>query len=138
MLDAAFGGDEPVLAGLDRYGALLCEQQQSLAAVGPDAGTGVRGCRLGNFALELSTRDAVVRDRVGSHLAAMVEYLAGVLRPGAERGELPALDTNDARTAAEAVVAHMVGLMLLAKAYDDPQLLRRLGAGARRLLGVPA
>lgn len=136
VLDVAFGADDSVLAGLDRYGTLLCEQQRAMAATGADAGAGVRGCRLGNFALELSTRDRVVRDRVETHLTAMADYLAAVLRRAAARGEVPALDGDGATTAAESVVAHMEGLMLLAKVRDDPTLLRRLGADARRLLGV--
>ena len=51
-----------------------------------------------------------------------------------ESGEIAA--GTDAHDTAQAILAQMEGLMVVAKAKDDPQVLRRLGRDAARLLGA--
>lgn len=116
----------------ERYGQLLADH---LAKVQRERGV-VVGCRFGNFAAELSNRDPVIRQRVGAILDDLASHVAATLSRGVERGELP--PGVDASAAARRIVAHMEGLMVLAKAHRDPDLLRDLGPTALALAGAAA
>ena len=127
--------DDPTLGAIEaitRYGRLLADHQQRLL----DRCSVVPGCRFGNFAGELATRDDVIRKRVAEILHQMIDRVERCLLRGIERGELP-VDT-DARGSARSIVAHMEGVMLLAKAEGDPTPLRGLGNTASALLRGPA
>ena len=56
------------------------------------------------------------------------------IRAGVARGDVAA--DVDADGGAEALCAHMEGLMILAKARNDPTVLARFARDARRLLGM--
>jgi len=94
----------------------------------------VVGCRFGNFAVELSTRDNVVRERVANTLSLIAGMFETAIRGAMKRGELP--DGLDATDIACAILAQMEGLMVIAKANDDPDMLRRLGRDALKLMGL--
>ncbi len=124
--------DNPDLTSFDRieaYGQLLAD---NLERISPD-GRAMLGCRFGNFAVELSVRDDEVRARVDEIFSEMAAALASSLRRGIEAGEID--DDVDPERAALDVLAHMEGLMVLAKSRRNPDLLRGLGRAARRLVG---
>lgn len=130
LLEPVFGGDDDLGSQLDRYGDLLVAH---LRRARRDSGS-VPGCLFGNFAAELAPRDLAVRAAVGAVFADMRSMFADAIRRGMTRGELGGdLDADDA---AEALCAHMEGLMILAKARNDPSVLRRFAPDARRLLGL--
>jgi hypothetical protein len=52
-----------------------------------------------------------------------------------EAGELPA--DADAADLAEAILAHLKGLFVLAKARNEPAVFERLPVDVRRLAGLP-
>ncbi|MBW1596972.1 TetR/AcrR family transcriptional regulator [Streptomyces sp. JJ38] len=84
----------------------------------------VRGCLFGNLALELSGREAEVRERLNE----IFEEQAGLVAA--------ALDADDPAAAlptARAIVAQLEGTVLLAKLANDPELLRGLPKLALRL-----
>jgi TetR/AcrR family transcriptional regulator, transcriptional repressor for nem operon len=116
------------IEALSRHGNLLADH---LAALQRDRGV-VPGCRFGNFAVELSTSDDVIRARVAAILDDMTARVARAVRRGIERGEVPA--DLDVDRAAARIVAHLEGLMVLAKAHRDPDALRELGPAAAVLL----
>ncbi len=123
--------NDPALGAIEaitRYGNLLAEHQQRVL----ERCSMMPGCRFGNFAGELATRDDVIRRRVVEILHEMIDRVERCLLRGIERGELP-VDT-DARRSARSIVAHMEGMMLLAKAEGDPTPLRALGGTAGALL----
>lgn len=130
LFEPTFGGTGPFAARLDAYAERLAEGLQ----LGLDAGHGVRGCRFGNFATELSTRDPTIRARLAIVFDEMAAIVAAAVAEGQAAGELS--DALDARQAALALIAHMEGLMVLAKAAADPALLRHLSIDGRRLVGV--
>jgi TetR/AcrR family transcriptional repressor of nem operon len=94
----------------------------------------VPGCPFGNFAAELAPRDASVRDAVDGVFADMRSLFTDAIRAGVARGDVAA--DIDAGDGAEALCAHMEGLMILAKAHNDPTMLARFARDARRLLGM--
>ena len=127
--DDALSADEAI----ERYGELLAEMLRRTEEL--DDGF-VAGCRFGNFAAELSTRDDVIRDRIAEVFDQMVSIVASSVQRDVDRGSMPA--DVDARRVADDVVALMEGRMLLAKTRRDPELLAGLGAACRPLLAPAA
>ncbi|MEM7322166.1 MAG: TetR/AcrR family transcriptional regulator [Actinomycetota bacterium] len=123
--------DNPELSvfdGIDAYGRLLAD---NLRRNSPD-GTAMLGCRFGNFAVELSVRDEEVRAKVDEILTEMAQSLAASVARGIAAGDVA--DDVDPDQAALEVLAHMEGLMVLAKSRRDPDLLQGLGRAARLLI----
>lgn len=118
---------------LQRVEALLraqaAAQADSLRAVGA-----VRGCLLGNLALELSTTDEVVRRRLEDAFAEQVDLLAAVLAEAAAAGEIP--PQHGTPTQARALLAQLEGMVMFAKLANDPAVLDALWATARPLVGA--
>ena len=106
---------------ITRYGELLAEH---LTVGHADVGV-VAGCRYGNFAVELSAHDVAIRAKVEAIFADMAEILEATVRRGIEAGDVDP-DVDPAQAAAD-VLAVMEGLMVMAKARQDPAPLRRLG-----------
>lgn len=93
----------------------------------------VPGCRFGNFAAELSGADESVRACIERIFREMTAIFEATIVRGRERGEL-SLDI-DARHVAGAVLAHMEGLMVVAKATRNGAVLNDLGSFVTQLLG---
>lgn len=120
----------PALDAIEAYGNRLADRQASI--VSPDGEPVVAGCRFGNLGVELSTTDGDIRSSVGDVLDAMTDAIAASIRRSVDAGNLRTdLDVDGA---AADIVAHMEGLMVMAKVRRDPAPLRGLGATARRLL----
>lgn len=87
----------------------------------------VKGCLLGNFALELSTLEEPIRLKLQQIFQDLTDRLEQVLRQGIAAGEIPILDP--ARTA-QALVAYLEGSTLLTKTFNDPTVMQQLAQGA--------
>ncbi len=119
---AAFDDESrTAVESITRYGDLLAEH----LAIGHADGGVVAGCRVGNFAVELSAHDDAVRAKVEAIFADMTEILETTIRRGIEAGDVRA-DVDPAEAAAD-VLALMEGLMVMAKARQDPTPVSRLG-----------
>ena len=92
------------------------------------------GCLFGNLALEVSTSDEVLR----AHLAAVFrragEPFRATLEEAVSAGAIEPLDTQ--RTA-EAMLAYLEGVLLMAKAHNDPDLVLTLGPAIKTLRVEP-
>jgi TetR/AcrR family transcriptional repressor of nem operon len=116
------------LEAIEQYGELLAsglEEMQAETEI-------VAGCFFGNLTTEMSTRDEEVRISLAEVFTQMVDAASGAIRRGMDSGDLP--KDTDIASGANNVVAQMAGLMVLAKARQDPQILRKLGPTMRRLL----
>jgi TetR/AcrR family transcriptional repressor of nem operon len=95
----------------------------------------VRGCMLGNLALEVSGQDEPVQARIDEVFAEQIRLVHGVLVAAADAGvvgpEFATLAT------ARAVVAQLEGLVLFAKLTNDPAVFDDLWPLTLRLLGLP-
>lgn len=129
VLDPAFGSGT-LAEGVQAWGDRLADVHRRHQR-GP--GGHVRGCRFGNLALEVATRDPELRDAVRGYLDRMAQQIAQHIDAAADRDELPPLDSA---RAGETLVAHMEGLAVLAKVNNDPDVVRRLGHDCIRLLGL--
>ena len=128
LFDPIFNNDDTVIEKFLNYGEFLAN---GFTANREKAGHMV-GCRFGNFAAELSTRDSVVHERVSKTLILIAGMFETAIHAAMKRGELA--DNLDATDIACAILAPMEGLMVIAKANNDPDMLRRLGRDSLKLM----
>ncbi len=82
------------------------------------------GCPFGNLAAEMSTQDGTIREKVDLMFQRMERLLAAALEEAVERGEVGDIDVP---ATAQAMVAYVEGIMLMAKTRNDPEIIRQLG-----------
>jgi TetR/AcrR family transcriptional repressor of nem operon len=88
------------------------------------------GCLFGNLALEISTRDEVIRARINAIFSKASDRFHQALEQAVERGDIPPLDTQATATA---MLAYLEGVILLAKTRNDPEVVRQLGPGIKSI-----
>jgi TetR/AcrR family transcriptional repressor of nem operon len=130
VLERAFCEDRPPLDRLERFFELLADAQ---AAAKRRTGH-VLGCPFGNLAGEMASQDATIRRRVRRVFREIASYIERALREAVATGALP---RSDSAADAQALVAYMEGVLLLAGVENDPALVRRLGRRAVWLVAGP-
>ena len=88
------------------------------------------GCLFGNLALEVSTRDEVLRARLNAFFQQAKLRFKTALDEAVAVGTLAPLDSD---ASAEAMLAYLEGVILLAKSQNDPELIYRLGPAIKTL-----
>ena len=88
------------------------------------------GCLFGNLALEISTRDEVLRAKLNAVFDNAALPFREALEEAVEAGQLPPLD---AEATAQAMLAYLEGMILLAKTRNDPEVIRELGPAIKSL-----
>ncbi|MEV8508478.1 TetR family transcriptional regulator C-terminal domain-containing protein [Actinoplanes sp. NPDC051475] len=130
VLQEAFADDVGPLARIDRFvdsfAELLAGMRQRMGAT--------PGCPLGGLAAEMAGYGDDARTQVTRILAGWTRYFTAAINEAKDRGEIdPGVDAGEA---AMRLLAHLQGHALMAKAYDDPEALRRAKPGLRMLLGA--
>ncbi len=126
VLEPAFRDDLPPIQRLERFFDLLADVQSSTKRR-----TGqLRGCPFGNLSGEMSSQDARIRKKLQQIFQGIASYFERALREAVATGDLSRIDPA---TNAQALVAYMEGILLLAGAENDPALIRRLGRKAVQL-----
>jgi len=120
MLVDAFTRDIPALQRIERF---LERTYQHHKAVQNQTGQ-MLGCPYGNLASEMSTQDEAIRVRVNQIFRDLEAPIEEALKEAVAVGELSGLDT---RATAEAMVAYLEGITLVAKTRNDPEIVRKLG-----------
>ena len=118
------------LARLEQLSELVYRFQQAVAEVHGQ----VLGCMFGNLSAELSSLDPEVRRRIEGIFDRLRERLAETLEQAQADASLPPIDS---RASADAMLAYLQGLQLLARTRNDPELIRRLGPAMLQLLIAP-
>ncbi|MCU7820871.1 TetR/AcrR family transcriptional regulator [Kitasatospora sp. DSM 101779] len=108
---------------------LLLDAQAAAQRADKAGGGSVRGCLLGNLALELSGREPQIQTRLAEIFDEQAALVQGVLVEAGATAPVAA-DTGTAR----AVVAQLEGAVLLAKLADDPSRLDGLWPAVQRLV----
>ena len=126
MLAQVFAGDIPPLQRIER---LLDSQYRHHKAV-KDATGQVMGCPYGNLAGEMSTQDEGIRERLKRIFRDLEAPIEEVLNEAMAAGDLTQLDS---RATAGAMVAYLEGLTLMAKTWNDPEIVRVLGPAMLKL-----
>ena len=125
VLEPAFKTDVPPLERISRFFRRAAQLQRRPA---------VPGCPFGNLAAELSTLDEPIRVRVGEIFEGYRGYFERALDEAVATGELAPLNVP---RASRALLAYFQGALLLAKTYNDANLVEQLGTHALRLVVEP-
>ncbi|MEN8712377.1 MAG: TetR/AcrR family transcriptional regulator [Arenicellales bacterium] len=90
----------------------------------------IPGCLFGNLALEISTQDDVLRAKLNAVFTTAKDRFKDTLDDAAEQGIIPPLNSE---VTAEAMLAYLEGMILLAKAENDPEVIYRLGPALKTI-----
>ena len=143
MLDALYADFErevliPGLAGADglhaRIEAFVRAIHAFEARIQAESGQ-LPGCPFGNLAVEMGTHNPTLRQAIRGHLNAVTAHFRSVLDEAVQDGELPPHTDTDAL--AEQWLALMEGILVMAKADQDPTTILRLGPALGALLTHP-
>lgn len=88
------------------------------------------GCPFGNLALEVSTRDDVLRAKLDAVFGRAQARFRQTIERAVACGEIAPLDAG---ASAQAMVAYLEGIVLLAKTRNDPEVIRLLGPAIKCL-----
>ncbi len=116
----AFDRDLPPLERLD----YLIDAAYYWQKAAKDLEGRMPGCLFGNLALEVSTRDEVLRAKLNAVFAKASSRFRETLDEAIEQGLIAPLD---AEATAQAMLAYLEGMILLAKTRNDPEVIRELG-----------
>jgi len=119
IVDQAFNNELPPLQKLVRLSELAYEFQRTIKEQ-----TGqVYGCPLGNLALELSTQDEKIRQKINKIFKKLQTGLKEILLQATATGEIGDIDID---ATAQAMLAYFEGVVLMAKTRNDPEVVRQL------------
>lgn len=88
------------------------------------------GCLFGNLALEMSTRDDVMRARLNAVFDKARDRFRATLDEAVATGAVAAMNTE---ATASAMLAYLEGIILLAKTRNDPEVILLLGPAIKTL-----
>jgi TetR/AcrR family transcriptional regulator, transcriptional repressor for nem operon len=88
------------------------------------------GCLFGNLALEMSTRDDVMRAKLNAVFEKAKDKFRLTLDEAVASGAMAPMNTEDTATA---MLAFLEGIILLAKSRNDPDVILRLGPAIKTL-----
>ena len=88
------------------------------------------GCIFGNLTLEVSTQDDIMRAKLLAIFTLAKSRFKDALDQAVAEGVIAPLDSA---LTAEAMLAYLEGVILLAKSQNDPELLYRLGPAIKTL-----
>jgi len=127
MLDPVFSSDLPAYEKLN----VLVNKSYEYQTSAKQCSGCVTGCGIGNLALELSTQDEIIRQKIEQIFEEWAQYFENMIVDAINEGTL-SVDT-DPRSTSQALLAYMEGVSLMGKTFNDPTMLRRLGEGITQL-----
>ncbi len=127
VLDPIVNSDIPAM---EKFESLLDISYQRSCSIKEVTGC-MTGCHLGNLALELSTQDEPIRQKIEEIFKKWEGYCERIIKEAVSAGQLPA--EIDSQATAQAVLAYIEGVLLLGKTFNDPTLIKRLGHGVLHL-----
>lgn len=126
LLAKAFSPAYPPMERLDRFIDGLYGFQKSQT----DEFGHLPGCPFGNLAMEQATQDEVLRRKVDGCLRSLASYFRTAVSDAVQSG---ALQPVNEEATADAMLAYVEGIQLLAKARNDPELIRSLGPSVKTI-----
>jgi len=88
------------------------------------------GCLFGNLVLEISTRDDVLRARLSSVFEKTQRRFEETLIEAVQVSAISPLNTH---LTAQAMLAYLEGIILLAKSRNDPEVIQQLGVAIKAI-----
>jgi TetR/AcrR family transcriptional repressor of nem operon len=131
IFEPAFHSGLAPLKQIEKAFEILCEQQdRTFRKTGH-----LLGCMAGNLALEMSAQDRQIRKKTRGVFESFARYFEGALRAAVDQGQIV---QKNAANVARQLVAFLEGVVLLAKAYDDPLVINELCLGAIAIAMQPS
>lgn len=127
VLEPAFANDVPPADRIRRYFDMLA----TFNANGLIETDTLLGCPFGNMAAEVGDDEALIADAVAAAFDSIRSFFSSCLADANDAGE-----TLDVDAGADALLAYMEGVILLAKARRAPDDIRRLGELAPAVVGL--
>lgn len=90
----------------------------------------IPGCLFGNLALEMSTKNDVLRAKLNAVFTKAKARFKNTLDEAVAVGEIKPLNST---LTAEAMLAYLEGMILLAKSENDPEVLYKLGPAIKTI-----
>ena len=90
----------------------------------------ILGCIFGNLALEVRTQDDILRAKLLAIFSRAKSRFKETLEEAFAAGTIAPLDAD---LTAEAMLAYLEGVILLAKSQNDPEVIYRLGPAIKTL-----
>jgi len=121
ILDSTFTGKLPALDEIKLFTESIYQFQVDIKK-----STGnVLGCPFGNIAIELSSQDEAIRNKVEHIFKRSIQSLRDCLQRGVDNHDdkLSGIDVN---ATADAMYAYLEGIILLAKTQNDTDVIRQL------------
>ena len=131
VVEPALQPDLPPLQRLVRLVDLIAAGQSIIFATLQH----MTGCLIGNLTLEMSVSSEPMRCKVVAIFTEWQADIEATLREAQAEGELPGVNCA---LAAQAVLAYIEGLVLLAKSQNAPHLIAQLGSGVLALAQLGA
>ncbi|MBI3547108.1 MAG: TetR/AcrR family transcriptional regulator [Gammaproteobacteria bacterium] len=126
LIAKAFSSKYPPMERLDRFVKELYVFQKAQA----EEFGHMPGCPFGNMVMEQATQDETLRRKADGCLRSLAKYIQSAIADAVQSGALPPVDEE---ATAEAMLAYVEGIQLLAKARNDPGLIRRLGPALKSI-----
>lgn len=112
------------LPALDEI-ALLVEKIYQMQFMLKETTGHVLGCPYGNIAVELSSQDEPIRQKVNNIFARMVNSIRDSLQRGYDKKEVELKDI-DVNATAGAMFAYLEGIILMAKTQNNAEVIKQL------------
>lgn len=90
----------------------------------------IPGCLFGNLALEMSTKNDVLRAKLNAVFTKAKSRFRDTLEEAVAKNDIKPLNTE---LTAEAMLAYLEGMILLAKSENDPEVLYKLGPAIKTI-----
>ncbi|MEM7008474.1 MAG: TetR/AcrR family transcriptional regulator [Thermodesulfobacteriota bacterium] len=127
MLDPIFKLDLPAY---EKFNVLI-NKSYEYQSITKDCTGCMSGCGIGNLALELSTQDEIIRQKIEQIFEEWAQYFENTIIDAINEGDI-SIDT-DPRSTSQAILAYMEGVSLMGKTFNDPTMITRLGEGISKL-----
>lgn len=126
LIARAFPSERPPLERLDRF----VEELYAFQRARTDEIGHLPGCPFGNLVMEQATQDDILRKKVDGILRSVAGHFRVAISDAVQSGLFPAVDQE---ATADAMLGYLEGIQLLAKARNDPELIRRLGPAVKSI-----
>ncbi len=123
---------DPSIPPLQRIVKLL-EQVYQFHAARQKGNEPVLGCAFGSFVGELGRDDRALRERIHAIFMEIGSYIEQAIREAREAGDLQIAE-SEVTTTAHAVLAYYEGILLLARAGNDAQIIQDLSRYVLKLV----
>jgi TetR/AcrR family transcriptional repressor of nem operon len=126
LFDRAFAADIPPLERFTRFFTLAAAFHVERAVDGR-----LLGCPFGNLALEMATRDLVIRDTIRDMFSRFRSYFERTLEEAHAAGQIEEIDVQ---ATARRLFTYLEGVCLMSKVDNDPRVFLEMAPGAIRLI----